>query len=132
MESYRNRAAEFGTQSADEATTLPSMQGAYRQAVEAGFPSQFVAEQVFLAIWHEKLYIHSNDRVSRAGAPEGRGNSGPKKSCHPSGALACIWDPDPRLRRRATRFDLQVAHSFDSSKASYLRPRPSRDLDMRV
>ncbi|MBV8072696.1 MAG: SDR family NAD(P)-dependent oxidoreductase [Acidobacteriaceae bacterium] len=59
MESYRNRAAEFGTQTADEATTVPSMLAAYRQAVEAGFPPQFVAEQVFHAIWHEKLYIHT-------------------------------------------------------------------------
>jgi NAD(P)-dependent dehydrogenase (short-subunit alcohol dehydrogenase family) len=62
MESYRNRAAEFGTQSFEEAGTVPSMEAAYRQAVEAGFPAQFVAEQVFHAIWQEKLYIHTTTK----------------------------------------------------------------------
>jgi len=59
MDSYRNRPAEFGTQSADEATPLPSIMQAYRKVIEAAFPAQFVAEQVFHAIWHEKLYIHT-------------------------------------------------------------------------
>jgi NAD(P)-dependent dehydrogenase (short-subunit alcohol dehydrogenase family) len=59
LDGYRNRPAEFGTQSVEEATTLPSILEAYRKVIEAGFPPQFVAEQVFHAIWHEKLYIHT-------------------------------------------------------------------------
>jgi NAD(P)-dependent dehydrogenase (short-subunit alcohol dehydrogenase family) len=59
MGAYRNRSAEFGAQSAEEATTVPSMFKAYKQFIEAAFPPQFVAEQVFHAIWHEKLYIHT-------------------------------------------------------------------------
>jgi NADP-dependent 3-hydroxy acid dehydrogenase YdfG len=59
MSSYRNRPAEFGTESAEEATTVPSMSKAYGQAVDAAFPPQFVAEQVFHAIWQEKLYVHT-------------------------------------------------------------------------
>jgi len=59
MDCYRNRPAEFGTQSAEEAATVPTMQEAYRRAIDAGFPPQFVAEQVFHAIWHERLYIHT-------------------------------------------------------------------------
>jgi NAD(P)-dependent dehydrogenase (short-subunit alcohol dehydrogenase family) len=59
MDCYRNRPAEFGRQSAETAATVPSMWGAYRKLIEAAFPPQFVAEQVFHAIWHEKLYIHT-------------------------------------------------------------------------
>jgi len=59
MDSYRNRPVEFGTQSAEEATTVPSNWEVYRQAIEVAFPPQFAAEQVFHAIWHEKLYIHT-------------------------------------------------------------------------
>jgi len=59
LDCYRNRPAEFGTQTVEEATTVPSVLAAYEKVIEAGFPPQFVAEQVFHAIWHEKLYIHT-------------------------------------------------------------------------
>lgn len=59
MSCYRNRPAELGTQSAEEATTVPSMWEAYRQGIDAGFPPKFLADQVFHAIWQEKLYIHT-------------------------------------------------------------------------
>jgi NAD(P)-dependent dehydrogenase (short-subunit alcohol dehydrogenase family) len=69
MDADRNRPAELGTESADEATTVPSMLGAYRQAVDVGFPAAYVAEQVFHAIWQERLYIRtgymSNDWIRR-------------------------------------------------------------------
>ena len=59
MDSYRNRPVAFGTQSEEESTTVPSMCKAYKQMIDTAFPPQFVAEQVFHAIWHEKLYIHT-------------------------------------------------------------------------
>jgi len=63
MGAYRNRPAEFGTQSAEESTTIPSMFKAYKQFIDAAFPPQFVAEQVFHAIWYEKLYIHTTSEL---------------------------------------------------------------------
>ena len=63
MGSYRNRPVAFGTESAEEATTVPTMQEAYRRAIDAAFPPQFVAEQVFHAIWHERLYVHTTTEL---------------------------------------------------------------------
>jgi len=63
MGSYRNRPVLFGTESAEEATTVPTMQEAYRRGIDAAFPPQFVAEQVFHAIWHERLYIHTTTEL---------------------------------------------------------------------
>lgn len=59
INSSRNRPAELGTESAEEASTVPSMLGAYRQGIEAGLPPDYVADQVFNAIWQERLYIHT-------------------------------------------------------------------------
>jgi len=60
MDAYRTRPTELGTESADESTTIPAMLEAYRQAVEFGLPAVYVAEQVFHAIWQERLYIHTS------------------------------------------------------------------------
>jgi len=57
MDCYRNRPAALGETKWQGPAVVASMWEAYRQACEAGFPAEYVAEQVFHAIWHESLYI---------------------------------------------------------------------------
>jgi short-subunit dehydrogenase len=57
IDCYRNRPAEMGETNWQGPAVVASVGEAYRQFCEAGFPADYVADQVFHGIWHENLYI---------------------------------------------------------------------------
>lgn len=103
MGSYRNRPVEFGTQSAEEATTVPSMWEGYRKAIDAAFPPQFVAEQVFHAIWHEKLYIHTTSDFHEMVRQRADDIVGQRNPVFAPGLLEALGVPSAPAQTKAAR-----------------------------
>lgn len=57
LDPYRNRPVELGGPSEEDPKGVMSVWEACRKACEAGFPAEFVADQVFHAIWNDQFYI---------------------------------------------------------------------------